>query len=55
MKIRKFFSVFLILAVVFVSCFGTKATVFAQENEFPTNLYVSVNGAEPVIVKAVSA
>ena len=55
MKIRKFFSVFWIIAVVFVSCFGTKATVFAQENEFPTNLYVSVNGAEPVIVKAVSA
>lgn len=55
MKVKKFLNVFMIIAVVFVSCFGTKATAFAVENEFPTNLSISVNGAEPMIVKAVSA
>ncbi len=55
MRIAKFIYGCMIIAVVFVSCFGAKTTAFAAENEFPINLSISVDKAEPVTVKAVSA
>lgn len=47
--------IWMIMAVVLAFFFQAKTTVFAEENEFPTNLFISVNGAESKTIKAVNA
>ena len=52
---KKLISVILVLSVVMTMCFGAMGTVYAGDQMQRVNLAVSVDGNEPVTVKAYNA